>query len=457
MPLVELTQRRRRTPPRRSARPSARRPRGPCAVRRSSRTPIPPERSTGGGCAVHVSASASTRRSVSRTAVVPSRSSSSGARGRRARARGGAAGAARPRPRRAGPARPRAAARRAAVSIGTSRPRSISRCGGARSAVPAAGAGVAHRADRRPGGEPVEHVALGGVGPRDQLGRRGPGRRAPAATAAPARGCGGRRQAETAQHRHQLEVGHHGAAAAAAGRPSPPGYGPIASRTVGREVQQVGVAPDEREVEQRVEAVVGAAGRRASRRRSSSRRPRRGPASRARRGWARRARRWRAGSRCARPTRPASAAKSAGAGRARSGRSAEQRGQLAVVAAAQPLGQRGGAAASAHRRSRERRAMQPRVGRSAPVGEVRSVLGRAGARRTAFRPAAGTRVSPNGRVGAGGVGHQLGDREVDQVRSPRNCSGSRGAVPAIGSPFSAGSVVGLVSVSAARAGGPGSP
>ena len=116
-------------------------------------------------------------------------------------------------------------------------------------------AGVAHRPHRRAGGEAVEDLALGGVGLRDQLGHAGRVGQHLGHGRAGLR-LRRRRELQPAQHRHQLEVGHQ--AHQLPGRPAE-AAGVRADRVAHRrgEVQQVLVAPDERAVEQRVEAVVG--------------------------------------------------------------------------------------------------------------------------------------------------------------------------------------------------------
>ena len=84
-------------------------------MRRSSRTPTPPVRRTAGGCRVQSSASASTWRSRSSTAVVPARSASAGVRSvtvdRAAASASAAPSGAPPRGCPHAPARPRAATR----------------------------------------------------------------------------------------------------------------------------------------------------------------------------------------------------------------------------------------------------------------------------------------------------------------------------------------------------------
>ena len=210
-------------------------------MRRSSRTPTPPERSWAGGCAVHASASASTSRSTSSTAVVPSRSSSAGcALDHLDRRRLG--GDAAERARRAAPARPRAAARRSARRAGRAGPRDqpMRAAGGvspgrASRTLPTGGPAASRSSTSRSAGrqsaimarDPCrvgQHVGDGGAGARLRRGR----------------------QAERAQHRRQRDV--RDLAQQRRGRPAQPGrVGAERLAHRGRQVHVVAVAPDQGE------------------------------------------------------------------------------------------------------------------------------------------------------------------------------------------------------------------
>ena len=198
------------------------------AVRRSSRTPRPPERSSGGGCADHESARDSTSRRTSSTAVVPRRSSSAGDRSISGISGGTAPGAGRcSRSRRNRPTSRGSSTR--CVSSGTSRPRFISR---------SAGLASASRPVRRtwrtaPTGGPAarrSRMSRSASSADSTSSATRTGSASTEAIAAPARGCG------IAGNPRALSTGVSWtsgtpASNVAAGRPRFAGYGPIASRT----------------------------------------------------------------------------------------------------------------------------------------------------------------------------------------------------------------------------------
>ena len=348
------------------------------------------------GVAVQVSARASTRRSGSSTAVVPRRSRSAGVRSTSADAGGlgeavGRAGASR----RASPTSRGSSTRWA--SMGTSRPRLISRCGGGRSVAGAASGCCATRADRRADGEPVEHVPFVGVGsasrsPARRVGeQRGHGRAG--------RGCAAGGRPSVRSTGTSCGVGHAGEQRG--GRAAEPGRvraRPPRARSAVRCTRS-----GSPQISARSNRSSSAVRRRRRARRSSSSPAARTRFSRARSVCASRP----STARCVdvrTPSRPASDAMSGGAGRARSGRSRSS------AASSRSVRARSHSVSEAARRAgrRRRREWPETLPRDAALSARRRGWdGRPGA--GARRAACSTRQRELGvaerRVRPGGLGH----------------------------------------------------